>query len=172
MIIKSPTMVHFRHFRHFSSFLTNLPSTSVERALQIDPFYAKQTQFPGCPNECKCCYTNELRTINYEQRTKKQTQSNPTCRGVASGEAGTYHGVASGEAGTYHGVASCEAGIYHGAASGEAGTCRGATSGEAGTCRGVASGEAGTKPISKQNIVKTLMIIRLYCIQAHFIRKS
>jgi hypothetical protein len=27
------------------------PSTLVENSLQINPFYAKQTQFPGCPNE-------------------------------------------------------------------------------------------------------------------------
>ncbi len=40
-------------------------------------FYAKQTQFPKCPNERNYCYDKQLRTINYEQRTKKQTQSNP-----------------------------------------------------------------------------------------------
>ena len=28
-------------------------STSVENALQIAPFYAKQSQFSGCPNERK-----------------------------------------------------------------------------------------------------------------------
>ena len=28
-------------------------STSVENALQISPFYRKQTQFAGCPNELK-----------------------------------------------------------------------------------------------------------------------
>ena len=50
---ENPTLVHFRHFRHFSSLLTNLPSTSVENALQITPFYAKQSQFSGCPNERK-----------------------------------------------------------------------------------------------------------------------
>jgi hypothetical protein len=33
------------HFRHFSSLLTKLRSTTVEIALQIRPFYAKQTQF-------------------------------------------------------------------------------------------------------------------------------
>jgi hypothetical protein len=36
--------------------------------------YAKQTQFAGRPNEPKSCQNNELRTNNYEQRTKKQTQ--------------------------------------------------------------------------------------------------
>ncbi len=43
MSIENPTLVHFRHF---SSLFTNLPSTSVENALQISSFYAKQTQFP------------------------------------------------------------------------------------------------------------------------------
>ena len=72
-------------------------------------------------------------TVDYEniancKLCENKPNSNPTCPGVASCEAGTYHGVASGEAGT----------------------CRGVASGEAGTCRGVASGEAGTKPISNQ----------------------
>jgi hypothetical protein len=35
-------------------------STFVESPLQIHPFYAKQTQFAGCPNERKFCYNNEL----------------------------------------------------------------------------------------------------------------
>ncbi len=51
------------HFRHFSSLFTNLPaykaadiyvpirhSTTVENPLQIDPFYAKQTQCQVRPN--------------------------------------------------------------------------------------------------------------------------
>jgi len=33
------------HFRHFSSLFTHFPSTTVENSLQINPFYAKQTQF-------------------------------------------------------------------------------------------------------------------------------
>jgi hypothetical protein len=54
-------------------------------------------------------------TKNYEQRTmnselKNKPKTNPTCHGVASGEAGIYHGAASGEAGTCRGVASGEAG--------------------------------------------------------------
>ena len=31
------------------------PSTSVEESLQISPFYSKQTQFFGYPNESKPC---------------------------------------------------------------------------------------------------------------------
>ena len=50
--MKHPTIVHFRrfrrfrHLRNFSSLFTDLTSTTVENALQISPFYAKQTQFP------------------------------------------------------------------------------------------------------------------------------
>jgi len=36
------------------------PSTSVESPLQINPFYAKQTQFPKGQNERKCLYHNGL----------------------------------------------------------------------------------------------------------------
>jgi hypothetical protein len=42
MSINYPTLAHFRHF---SSLLTNLRSTPVENIRQINPFYAKQTQF-------------------------------------------------------------------------------------------------------------------------------
>ncbi len=38
----------------------HLPSTSVEDPLQINPFYAKQTQFPQSPNERKLTNNNEL----------------------------------------------------------------------------------------------------------------
>jgi hypothetical protein len=41
--IQNPTLAHFRHF---SSLLTNFRSTTVENSLQINPFYAKQSQFP------------------------------------------------------------------------------------------------------------------------------
>jgi hypothetical protein len=43
MSINYPTLAHFRHF---SSLLTNFRSTTVENSLQINPFYAKQSQFP------------------------------------------------------------------------------------------------------------------------------
>jgi len=36
-----------------SSVLCRRPSTSVENPLQINPFYAKQTQFPKGQNERK-----------------------------------------------------------------------------------------------------------------------
>ncbi len=40
--IKNPTLVHFRHF---SSLFTNLPFTTVEKALQIDPFLTNKANF-------------------------------------------------------------------------------------------------------------------------------
>jgi hypothetical protein len=42
MSINYPTLAHFRQF---SSLFTNFPSTTVENSLQINPFYAKQSQF-------------------------------------------------------------------------------------------------------------------------------
>jgi len=74
MSIENPTLVHFRHF---SSLLTNLPSTSVENALQITPFYAKQTQFPKSPNECKLIYNKGLQKKRRFRSPKKQTQFKP-----------------------------------------------------------------------------------------------
>ena len=38
---------------HLSSVICRRPSTTVESALQIRPFYAKQTQFAESPNERK-----------------------------------------------------------------------------------------------------------------------
>jgi len=42
MSIENPTLVHFRHF---SSLFTNLPSTTVEKALQIDLFMQNKANF-------------------------------------------------------------------------------------------------------------------------------
>ena len=42
MIINYPILAHFRHF---SSLFTHFPSTPVENVRQINPFYAKQTQY-------------------------------------------------------------------------------------------------------------------------------
>ena len=41
------------------------------------PFYAKQTQFPGYPNERKFCYDNALYKFTTSQKRKKQTQFKP-----------------------------------------------------------------------------------------------
>jgi hypothetical protein len=57
MSINYPTLAHFRHF---SSLLTNFSSTTVEKALQISPFYAKQTQCQVRQNEHKLFYSNEI----------------------------------------------------------------------------------------------------------------
>ncbi len=42
MIIENPTLAHFRHF---SSLFTNLPSTLVEKPLQITPFMQNKPNF-------------------------------------------------------------------------------------------------------------------------------
>jgi len=77
MSINYPTLVHFRHF---SSLFTHFPSTTVENIRQINPFYAKQTQFQKCNKNI-----NTFLTMRYEnlgtlmgQKTKpKQTQLKP-----------------------------------------------------------------------------------------------
>ena len=72
-----PTLAHFshlRHFKHFSSLFTNLRSTTVENSLQITPFYAKQTQFDGGPNEHKLRYKKQLQDFIPLAQAKKQTQ--------------------------------------------------------------------------------------------------
>ena len=43
-----------------SSVLCLQPSTSVENPLQISSFYAKQSQFAGCPNERKFYFNKVL----------------------------------------------------------------------------------------------------------------
>jgi hypothetical protein len=77
MSIKNPTLsaaADLAHFSHFSSLLTNLPSTTVENVRQITPFYAKQTQFDGGPNEHKLRYEKQLQDIIPLAQAKKQTQ--------------------------------------------------------------------------------------------------
>jgi hypothetical protein len=146
-----------------------IASTTVKNPLQIAPFCSNKANFRKSQMNVTSLITADYvkRTLGQHGKNKPnsnpiQSQTNPTCRGVASGEAGIYHGAASGEAGIYHGVASGEAGIYrgvasgeagiyHGVASGEAGIYHGVASGEAGIYRGVASGEAGLKPIKCQN---------------------
>jgi len=49
-----------RLYTKYYRLTTNWPSTFVEIPLQINPFYAKQTQFAEYSNERKVCYNNEL----------------------------------------------------------------------------------------------------------------
>jgi hypothetical protein len=60
MSIENQTLAHFRHF---SSLFTKFPSTLVESSLQINPFYAKQTQFQKKSND-----VNPYNTTNYERK--------------------------------------------------------------------------------------------------------
>jgi len=93
MSIENPTLsaaadlAHFMHFIRrggFSSLFTKLPSTSVEKALQISPFYAKQTQCQVRQNEHKLLYDNDICKnghlviqTNKPKTNPKQTQLNP-----------------------------------------------------------------------------------------------
>jgi len=87
MSIHNPTLsaaADLAHFRHFSSLYTNFPSTTVESALQITPFYAKQSQFSEGQKSCKFSIYKELRKfIALCERKNKpnskpiQTQFNP-----------------------------------------------------------------------------------------------
>jgi hypothetical protein len=74
MSIKHPILAHLRHF---SSLYTNLRSTTVERALQIRPFYAKQTQFSGLLNDVNSVYTKDYKENRRKEVMKKQTQFKP-----------------------------------------------------------------------------------------------
>jgi hypothetical protein len=74
MSINYPTLAHFRHF---SSLLTNLRSTTVENSLQITPFYAKQSQFDGGPNEHKLRDEKQLQDFVPLAQAKKQSQFKP-----------------------------------------------------------------------------------------------
>ncbi len=58
----------------------NCPSTSVEMPLQINPFYAKQTQFPKGQNERKYLLYKGLSNFYPAGGAKKQTQFKPNLR--------------------------------------------------------------------------------------------
>ena len=77
MSIENPTLVHFRHFRHFSSLLTNLPSTLVENALQITPFYAKRTQFPKSQMNVTSFITTDYENNSNWTLGENEPNSNP-----------------------------------------------------------------------------------------------
>jgi len=59
-----------------------LYSTNVECSLQITPFYAKRTQILKKSNERNYLSNNELRTTNYELRSKKQSQFKPNTKPI------------------------------------------------------------------------------------------
>ena len=86
MSIENPTLsaaadlAHFRHFIRrggFSSHFTNLPSTSVESALQISPFYAKQTQSQVCQNQPKLLYDKYICKNGHLVIRKNKAKTNP-----------------------------------------------------------------------------------------------
>jgi len=72
--------VRYTSFCRLLSFVYRLYSTLVESPLQINPFYAKQTQFSGCTNECKYLLYKGLSNFYPACGAKKQTQFKPNCR--------------------------------------------------------------------------------------------
>jgi hypothetical protein len=52
-------------------------STTVENVRQIHPFYAKQTQFEGGPNEHKHYCSNEIRNFRHFDGPKNKAKTNP-----------------------------------------------------------------------------------------------
>ncbi len=79
MIIENPTLAHFRHF---SSLFTNLPSTSVENSLQIDPFMQNKANFRKSQMN-----VNPYNTKDYEDKRdwtpgENKPNSKPICQRV------------------------------------------------------------------------------------------
>jgi hypothetical protein len=87
MSIENLTLAHFRHFspRNLSPRAAHLTynrgprhtSTFVESALQIHPFYAKQTQFSELQNDVNSAHTKDYEDIRRGEVMKKQTQFKP-----------------------------------------------------------------------------------------------
>jgi hypothetical protein len=83
MSIENPTLsaaADLAHFRHFSSLFTHFPSTTVENSLQINPFYAKQTQFQKWQkniNTYLAMRYGNLDTLMGVKTKPKQTQLKP-----------------------------------------------------------------------------------------------
>jgi hypothetical protein len=72
------------HVRHFSTLFTKLRSTTVESALQIRPFYAKQSQFSGPQNNVTSAYTKDYEENRCNKVMKKQTQFKPNSKPIQS----------------------------------------------------------------------------------------
>jgi hypothetical protein len=74
MSIENPTLVHFRHF---SSLLTNLPSTTVEGALQIRPFLTNKPNFPDDQMNVSTVITKDYEQLTMNNEPKNKANSNP-----------------------------------------------------------------------------------------------
>jgi hypothetical protein len=57
-----------------------VPSTTVENSLQINPFYAKQTQFYGGSNKHKHFCNNEIRKFKHFDECQNKAKTKPICR--------------------------------------------------------------------------------------------
>ncbi len=74
MSIENPTLAHFRHF---SSLLTNLPSTSVEDSLQIDPFMQNKANLPETQMNLTSLITVDYENIANWTLGENKPNSNP-----------------------------------------------------------------------------------------------
>jgi len=77
MSIENQTLVHFRHFRHFSSLLTIFPSTLVESALQITPFFTNKPNFRKSQMNVTNLLTREYDKMDTWSSGKNKPNSNP-----------------------------------------------------------------------------------------------
>ena len=85
MSINYPTLsaaADLAYFRHFSSRFTNLRSTTVENSLQINPFYAKQSQFCAFLARKRRFHekTKPIQTQFKANKAKNKPNSKPICR--------------------------------------------------------------------------------------------
>jgi len=74
MRIENPTLAHFRHF---SSLLTNLPSTTVESALQIDLFMQNKPNFRKAQMNVSSLITKDYRKNDAFAVRKNKPNTNP-----------------------------------------------------------------------------------------------
>jgi hypothetical protein len=77
MSIENSTLVHFRHFRHFSSLLTIFPSTTVERALQINLFMQNEPNFRKSQVNLSNYMTRDYDKMDTWSIRKNEPKTNP-----------------------------------------------------------------------------------------------
>ena len=81
MSIENPTLVHFRHF---SSLYTN-----EYRVSRYESFMQNKANLLDAQMNVSSVLTMNYKQITMNNANKNKPNTNPTCRGVASGEAGS-----------------------------------------------------------------------------------
>ncbi len=74
MSVENPTLAHFRHF---SSLFTNLPSTTVENPLQINPFMQNKPNFRKSQMNVKSYNTMDYENLSDWTIGQSKPNSNP-----------------------------------------------------------------------------------------------